>query len=1170
MTTTFISAISRSDLDDRLLNLLEDRIDGQGVPRFLYLSPTRRKNREMVVRLRQRRKSWRPHMLAPLQLAERLIETLQNAPLDWASHDLKILLIHNILHEPSADGYQYETLRFASGKTPVGIARHAAHALDFLARRGLRPEDPESGLNPAAARDLGVLLQRFKAVLMGLNLGDPSSVLALAAEALREDRVSLPEEADMLALDGFAAPERSEAEFILRVAERFSGKEIIATIPPGLAQELKVNGLQRLPRHFAIFRQSEPLFQRLGLTDDAAVESCASRSCDGSASPLAECSLTRYLDRVAEVKGIARAIKRTFLSHDPDKPLKPEDFHVAAPRIDPYYRLFIEIFPRYGIPFSITRGIPLSSIPVVGLISCLLEAVAERDHQALFNFFSSSLVCPPRPGSLEGLADFLGTNEALMDAVVEPAPETGRLSADQSEVEKQDPDASEPGAEVLDIRVIARACREAGVRGGQNLHRDWLEPFSRYYGAKIADALVEDEPDKAGSLRRNFRALTTQIWLLGLEFEAFDRLQHKQNVEDFVPSLEELLARYSISRNLIASLTAIESEIPTGGRIILEKNVKGFNRGLEVISEIAGDLTLAGVRCADINLFREIFRDRRRREMIQEAGDLEGVSISQLLELRNVARPVVFMAGLTADDFPMAPEQSFLLPHGPDSEMFRRSVEESDFILSQAMTNTGRLFLSYPSSDGDESLDMSPLLEDLLRSKKVELTEPNSGDDDCYCAYEALESAGRARLEGAPMPWDLLLTLPISHPLDPDAGVEHFHRRVRQALLSALFKSRTDAYGPYDGMIREKTVLEAIAAMLDGPGFAYSTSMLNLYLQCPLRFFFVRILGLAPVREIPEDVDAAETGSLVHTILARFYRNRIRDGEKRITHSNRPVALAKMRALAEDVLERHHLIGRDSMDSWAVRKKILSGLCSDKELGDDAFRARVDKGTDMPRQERGLLRILIDHEADLNLPMHPTLVESCFGLEGYPPLILRPSQGPPVRVRGRIDRIDVYRPQDGKTERCAWIIDYKTGAVPTGIAVKEGRDLQLPVYLLAVLDGRLGLAADQVGACFVSLRLMEETPRKCVIFTQGTPAEAVGPLTRTSWSLTQADLDGIRDRIISVDASIRKGEFPRAKSKSACATCDFVYACFRDDDRIALIAGSDGGRISPDSNVPTA
>ena len=64
-----------------------------------------------------------------------------------------------------------------------------------------------------------------------------------------------------------------------------------------------------------------------------------------------------------------------------------------------------------------------------------------------------------------------------------------------------------------------------------------------------------------------------------------------------------------------------------------------------------------------------------------------------------------------------------------------------------------------------------------------------------------------------------------------------------------------------------------------------------------------------------------------------------------------------------------------------------------------------------------------------------------------------------IRLRGRIDRIDVAETPEGSRFR---VIDYKSGSVPSSTDVKHGEMLQLPLYAMAVerllfQDGAAGL-----------------------------------------------------------------------------------------------------------------
>jgi ATP-dependent helicase/nuclease subunit B len=80
----------------------------------------------------------------------------------------------------------------------------------------------------------------------------------------------------------------------------------------------------------------------------------------------------------------------------------------------------------------------------------------------------------------------------------------------------------------------------------------------------------------------------------------------------------------------------------------------------------------------------------------------------------------------------------------------------------------------------------------------------------------------------------------------------------------------------------------------------------------------------------------------------------------------------------------------------------------------------------------------------------PEAFEWSFGRDGVKPLTVPLSDGGSIRLQGKIDRVDIYRAEDGTYLR---IIDYKSGA--TSYAESElyaGLQLQLPVYMEAALQ----------------------------------------------------------------------------------------------------------------------
>jgi hypothetical protein len=63
-------------------------------------------------------------------------------------------------------------------------------------------------------------------------------------------------------------------------------------------------------------------------------------------------------------------------------------------------------------------------------------------------------------------------------------------------------------------------------------------------------------------------------------------------------------------------------------------------------------------------------------------------------------------------------------------------------------------------------------------------------------------------------------------------------------------------------------VRRALARVLEKP---LSSSLLDDYLLCPLRFYYRRVLRLSPLEEVAEEGDVAELGILVHAVLREAF-----------------------------------------------------------------------------------------------------------------------------------------------------------------------------------------------------------------------------------------------------------------------------------------------------------
>ena len=94
-------------------------------------------------------------------------------------------------------------------------------------------------------------------------------------------------------------------------------------------------------------------------------------------------------DRVGEVAAMARRIRQLHQTQG----VELAQIRIAFRNLDTYADLVAEVLPRYGLPFYLARGRPLSTAPAMSTVFALLDAVLERySRAALFRLLSLPLV----------------------------------------------------------------------------------------------------------------------------------------------------------------------------------------------------------------------------------------------------------------------------------------------------------------------------------------------------------------------------------------------------------------------------------------------------------------------------------------------------------------------------------------------------------------------------------------------------------------------------------------------------------------------------------------------------------------------------------------------------------------------------------------------------------
>ncbi|MCA9076811.1 MAG: PD-(D/E)XK nuclease family protein [Planctomycetaceae bacterium] len=195
---------------------------------------------------------------------------------------------------------------------------------------------------------------------------------------------------------------------------------------------------------------------------------------------------------------------------------------------------------------------------------------------------------------------------------------------------------------------------------------------------------------------------------------------------------------------------------------------------------------------------------------------------------------------------------------------------------------------------------------------------------------------------------------------------------------------------------------------LEAPVDSIRVTAFRSYIACPYRYYLQHVLGLEPVDDRVEEMDARDFGTLLHDVLADFGVSDLKDS----TH-------------VEEIKEfvTHRLDVRANMVYGKLRLPAVSVQIEQIRRRLIAFAA-----WEAERASQGWTIRFVEEPKD------------------GPPVLLPVDEDRHIRLRGRIDRIDQHR------ESGEWVLlDYKSsdnGKPPDKVHRQQGEwvDLQLPLY----------------------------------------------------------------------------------------------------------------------------
>ena len=827
--------------------------------------------------------------------------------------------------------------------------------------------------------------------------------------------------------------------------------------------------------------------------------------------------------RLDEIKGIAGEIKKISIQ----KKMKDlNEIRIIFPDLDEYSSLIYGMFPEYGIPFNITKGLPLSSSPLTALFILLIDIPLNGyGRNEISKFFTSSLVSPimvrvGKGGKAQWLR-FLQSEEAFFSGGKEV--NIDRFFKSQSE----DKEGYRFGIEAID--KVARQC---GIQAG-DIVTGWLPRARDYFFSLYRSS---SDQGRRTEILAEYYLFLHQLFYLKENVKPFGDLLSQQNPHKIVQNLFYLLDIFGIQKNI---LSLLKDEIGLHQKVaerIIKRDVRTLYTLKDLAIKAAKELEKVELytdirsRAPLLERFRRRFIDLVNRYRIREYYQRGAVGISEWDDIIGCSCDYIFAGGLTADEFPLKEPYDFIVPDS--SERYLRKIDLADqsrYLFSSTLCNYRQgLYLSYPKRIQDKEVQPTPVLLDMVSIIDDHSQSPFLGIDVLESSFPWNENPYFTSSE------EFLNSLEVEKKLSIPSKVGQFthehiilgtdtdlNESVVRGVHCLIARNSVEGLSEYDGLVFNSHNFPHLLSRFKD---TFSTSRLDMLANCPLRYLFQEILCLEPVEELEEELSVKDIGSHVHAILKILFDELKKHGENVSS-----IGLSRAFALAREIGNQYfalltHLEGLDFFETQ--KRDIMDGLDTESLMSENG----------LPKREGLLAQLLRFEEQNLH-GQDVIALEWRFGYEATNPVYI--GQTP---IRGYIDRVDRLAGEDD----VFLIYDYKTGRAPALNEIKKGLSFQMPGYIWAIIGGRYSKA--------ITARYYLINRRS---LSEGSPFTS--PICYHHVQKTGIDLSGVTligdyaDKLMSL---LKRGVFHHSTDELTCSYCEFKYACYKDTRRMACLVDS--------------
>ncbi|MEZ6045623.1 MAG: PD-(D/E)XK nuclease family protein [Planctomycetaceae bacterium] len=768
------------------------------------------------------------------------------------------------------------------------------------------------------------------------------------------------------------------------------------------------------------------------------------------------------------------------------KGVRPEDIVVCYRSVKEDAALLAELFAATGIPFYHDSTLSLTELPLTkALISILQLEQEDWAYDRLMKLVDSNFFRPNWDLSTELL-----TSNSIQPSVA--------------------------------ISTVIRKARLGEGRFSLLRKLNWLaenEPQPRPDVQKSAAQILYQQQIKVAA-----------DWLNKLS-EIMAPLRKRHSFAEWIELIIFIARDLGLTSSTRNSGTVSEDNRPdleASQWEFLEKTLFDAVRFCEQFQVAVQKISLTEFQSQLIHLLQRIPYPQTQREQ-------GTVRILEASQIRNLEIDYLFLAGMTEGSFPQTRPEDCLY-----SETERLQFQEWGIPLGHSATRTQeemllfysiitrarkKLFLSYPSvSSGGEPLFPAPYfqaVQELFTPEAAPLQHVGSLDPlpepDSMLTFSDLRLVATQQVrQHKPALFAALFSQAVSTPAA---------RTILTTAQMSQARFHTAGFTEYEGIVSNAHNLKLLQEHFT-PDYQFSTRQLESFAECPFRFMYAELFQLRSLEPPEIRTDYQRRGIITHDILAALHRQ-----YQDVEHESLSAEAVWVQELFQQLTTEKLVNLPSASDLEQVLLEVEQQLF--QQWG-DAF------GEHWSSYAGEYLETWEERPT-------PRYVELPFGDvptgEGKFEVLHESVQfgksdqsTPSVRVRGRIDRIDVGEHQ-GKTHYS--VIDFKTGNVKK-VNLREicsGRKLQLAIYTLAVQ--RLGLLGEDALPFDLGYWLLNEKG-----FTRGItrhPQHLPKVLGQMIIDLLNEILDQLLPKLA---AEIRTGSFPVYNEDLQCGQfCEFRTIC---------------------------